>query len=75
MRFEGQRQGGHFPPARLIERTLENRLMAAMNAVEIADRHDAATQLLRQRYRTRQAFARHFHCGNYRSFGIVATGR
>ena len=45
MRLEGQHQRRHAACAGLVQRPLQHRLMAAMDAVEIADRDDAAAQV------------------------------
>ena len=48
MRLEGQRERRTAVPARLVERLLQNRPVAAMHAVEIADGDDTAAQIRRQ---------------------------
>ena len=49
MGLEGQHKRGNATFPRQIQRTVQNRLMAAMNPVEIADGDDATFQALGQR--------------------------
>ena len=49
MRLEGQHQRRHAAPVGFLARALEHRLVAAMDAVEIADRDHAAAQFGGQR--------------------------
>ena len=76
MRLEGQHQGRHAAAPGLLASALEHGLMAAMDAVEIADRHHAAAQLGRQAAHRPASVGR--AAPSWRSYfsrGMTATGR
>jgi hypothetical protein len=74
MRLEGQDNRGHVTASGLSERAFQNGLMAAVNAIEIADCHHTTPEVLRQKSRVRDAIAG-FHGRTYTSLDMTATGR